>query len=183
MPRDSSPAELSPLERTARWVEAQAEQTYELPRPPSPRTSIQTSSSYRTTTSSSEDGSPKSPLAPPIISPFAMPAAHVPYATQRPRYDSRSRRASLPFPQSPPGSGYPAPLEVVPPRRDVPEDKQVSRARPLSRRERCTSEATQTPRPSIRKQRRPSLIEQIISLGVPGQRRSSREESVRRGQT
>ncbi|KAI0828890.1 hypothetical protein BC628DRAFT_1417281 [Trametes gibbosa] len=183
MPRDSSPAELSPLERTARWVEAQAGQTYEQPRPPSPRPSVQTSSSSYRTTSSSSDSYSKSPLAPPIITAFAMPAAHVPHITQRPRYDSRSRRASLPFPQSPPGSGYPVPLEVVTPRKDAVEDNQVSSDRALSRSERCTSEATQTPRPSLRKQRRPSLIEQIISLGVPTQRRSSREESVRRGQT
>ncbi|KAI0368829.1 hypothetical protein BV20DRAFT_968589 [Pilatotrama ljubarskyi] len=157
MPRDASPPELSPLERTALWVQAQAEQTYEQPSPPLPaRASIQTSSSYRTT--SSDESYAKSPLAP-IHNPYAMPAASVP---QRPRYDSRSRRSSLPFPQSPPGSGYPVPLEVASPRRVEAEDKK-------------------TPRPSIRKQRRPSLIDQIISLGAPSQRR--REDSGRRGQT
>ncbi|KAI0640028.1 hypothetical protein C8Q77DRAFT_1225918 [Trametes polyzona] len=185
MPRDSSPPELSPSDRTALWVQAQAGQTYDHSRPPSPaRASIQTSSSYRTTaTSSSEEGYFRSPVAPAITS-HAMPPATS--QTQRPKYDSRSRRASMPFPQSPPGSGYPVPLEVASPRREASESsKQVSRGKPLSRPERCPSEATvQTAppsRPSLRKQRRPSLIDQIISLGMPSQRR--REESGRRGQT
>ncbi|KAI8990616.1 hypothetical protein BD414DRAFT_484197 [Trametes punicea] len=159
MPRTASPPELSPLERTALWVQAQAEQTYEQPRPPSPaRASSQTSSSYRTTYSS-EESSWMSPAAPPLTTRYATPAANVP---QRPRYDSRSRRSSLPFPQSPPGSGYPVPLEVAAPRRTEAEDKQPSR-------------------PSIRKQRRPSLIEQLITLGAPSQRR--REDSGRKGRT
>ncbi|KAI0660693.1 hypothetical protein C8Q70DRAFT_68573 [Cubamyces menziesii] len=159
MPRSASPSELSPLERTALWVQAQAQQSYDQSRPSTPtRTSIQTSSSNRTT-SSTEESYLKSPVAPPLISPYAMPAASL---TQRPRYDSRSRRASLPFPQSPPGSGYPVPLEVASPRRPEAEDKKI-------------------PRPSLRKQRRPSLIEQIITLGTPSQRR--REDSGKKGQT
>ncbi|KAI0334314.1 hypothetical protein GY45DRAFT_1318312 [Cubamyces sp. BRFM 1775] len=162
MPRSASPSELSPLERTALWVQAQAQQSYDQSRPSTPtRTSVQTSSSYRTT-SSSEESYLKSPVAPPLISPYVMPAASL---AQRPRYDSRSRRASLPFPQSPPGSGYPVPLEVASPRRPEAEDKKFE----------------QTPRPSLRKQRRPSLIEQIITLGTPSQRR--REDSVKKGQT
>ncbi|TFK87595.1 hypothetical protein K466DRAFT_490500 [Polyporus arcularius HHB13444] len=77
--------------------------------------------------------------------------------TQRPRYDSRSRRSSLPFPQSPPGSGYPMPLEVASPRSES-EDRKASKLSKLA----------------PPKQRRPSLVEQIISIGSPGQRR--REE-------
>ncbi|KAI0778790.1 hypothetical protein BD413DRAFT_465136 [Trametes elegans] len=173
MPRHSSPPDLSPLQRTARWVEAQAEQAYDHPRPPSPRrASVHPSSSYRTT-SSSDDSYPKSP----VTTPYAMPAANV---SQRPLYDARSRRASLPFPQSPPGSGYPLPLEVAAPRRAEPEEKKVSSARlvasPLE-----DNNSPQIPRPSLRKQRRPSLIEQLISFSAPSQRR--REESGRRGQT
>ncbi|OJT14404.1 hypothetical protein TRAPUB_9045 [Trametes pubescens] len=121
MPRDASPHELSSSERTALWVQAQAEQSYEQPRPPSTRASIQTSSSYRTT-SSSEESYLKSPVAVPVVSPYGVPPASM-SQTQRPRYDSRSRRASMPFPQSPPGSGYPVPLVVATPRRAEPEDK------------------------------------------------------------
>ncbi|KAI0673752.1 hypothetical protein C8Q78DRAFT_1076725 [Trametes maxima] len=163
MPRSTSPAELSPHERTALWVRAQANQAYEHPRPPSPtRASIQTSSSYRTT-SSSEESYQRSPVMPSAISPYATQGSST--LPPRPRYDAHSRRASLPFPQSPPGSGYPVPLEVA-----------------LPRHAKAEADEKQTPRPSLRKQRRPSLIEQIISLGSPSQRRS-REESVRRGQT
>ncbi|KAI0652475.1 hypothetical protein C8Q79DRAFT_922915 [Trametes meyenii] len=123
MPRSTSPAELSPHERTALWVRAQANQAYEHPRPPSPtRASIQTSSSYRTT-SSSEESYQKSPVMPSMISPYAMQGSST--LPPRPRYDARSRRASLPFPQSPPGSGYPVPLEVVSPRRAEAEEKQA----------------------------------------------------------
>lgn len=179
MPRDASPHELSSSERTALWVQEQASQAYEQPRPPSPRTSIQTSSSYRTT-SSSEESYLKSPVAVPVVSPYGVPPASM-SQTQRPRYDARSRRASMPFPQSPPGSGYPVPLVVATPRRAGPEENKVSSDEPLPRPERYSSKALQTPRPSIRKQRRPSLIEQIISLGAPSQRR--REDSGRRGET
>ncbi|RPD82266.1 hypothetical protein L226DRAFT_528454 [Lentinus tigrinus ALCF2SS1-7] len=162
MPRDASPPELSSLERTALWVQAQtafAQPSAETsPLSPS-RSSKTTDSSYRTTMSS--DGVSLKPSLARSSSMQQSTHTRPPSAknNQRPRYDSRTRRSSLPFPQSPPGSGYPIPLEVAAPH---PPESEVRKS--------------PTPRPSLRKQRRPSLIEQIISIGSPGQRR--REEPV-----
>ena len=131
MPRDQSPPELSPLQRTALWVQAQAALAppYAESQPPSPaRSSTKTSSSYRTTTSSDETS-----LKPSLARTSSMqqqPSTHKrapsTTATHRPQYDSRSRRSSLPFPQSPPGSGYPMALDVAPPRRPEGEDRKAS---------------------------------------------------------
>ncbi|OBZ79953.1 hypothetical protein A0H81_01556 [Grifola frondosa] len=113
MQREDSPP-LTPLERTARWVEAQAAQSHHDSPPPSPadRSSTQASSSNRTTTSS-EQSIPRHPMA---ISPTTLlPSTSV----RRQRADSRARGALQPFPQSPPGSGYPVPLEVAPPRAEA----------------------------------------------------------------
>ncbi|KAH9932020.1 uncharacterized protein BXZ73DRAFT_77545 [Epithele typhae] len=158
MPRPPSPP-LSPHERTALWVQAQAAQAYAHDQhsqhsPVSPaRSSTKTESTHRTTQSSDAVSYQHQP-------PSLMRAASLQQSssstrppkardTQRPRYDSRTRRSSLPFPQSPPGSGYPVQLEICPPR----------------------SPSTRTPRPSLRKERRPSLIDQLISFGTPSIRR------------
>ncbi|KAI0720083.1 hypothetical protein C8T65DRAFT_634810 [Cerioporus squamosus] len=177
MPRDASPPELSSLERTALWVQAQAmlAQSSSQTSPPSPARSSKTTSSYRTTMSS--DGVSLKPSLARSSSMQQSTHTRPPSAktTQRPRYDSRTRRSSLPFPQSPPGSGYPVPLEVASPRRSESDDRKASYllklAPPLDAKS-CPQSST--PRPSLRKQRRPSLIDQIISIGSPGQRR--REE-------
>ncbi|KAI0800649.1 hypothetical protein C8Q74DRAFT_432021 [Fomes fomentarius] len=167
MQRAPSPPELTPHERTALWIQAQASlaaQTYADSQPPSPaRSSTKTSSSYRNTTSS-EETSLKPSLTRTSTSMHHSTHTRAPSAstTQRPRYDSRSRKSSHPFPVSPPGSGYPMPLEVHPPRQQESEGRK-----------------TPVPRPPLRKQRRPSLVEQIISIASPGQRR--RADSVKKG--
>ncbi|RDX51170.1 hypothetical protein OH76DRAFT_355533 [Lentinus brumalis] len=174
MPRDASPPELSSLERTALWVQTQAAFSSQAS-PSSPARSSQTTSSYRTTMSSDRVS-----LKPSLARSSSMqqsthtrpPSAKT---TQRPRYDSRSRRSSLPFPQSPPGSGYTMPLEVASPHRSESEDRKASKLSKLAPPFDAKScPQSSTPRPSLRKQRRPSLVEQIISIGSPGQRR--REE-------
>ena len=179
MPRDASPPELSSLERTALWVQAQAayaQSSAETSSPPSPSRSSKTTSSHRTTMSS--DGVSMKPSLGRSSSMQQSTHTRPPSAktTQRPRYDSRTRRSSLPFPQSPPGSGYPIPLEVATPRPPESEDRKASRLSKLAPPFDAKScPQSSTPRPSLRKQRRPSLIEQIISIGSPGRRR--REES------
>jgi len=61
-------------------------------------------------------------------------------------------RLQLPFPQSPPGSGYPMALQVAPPR--SPEIQEGSRS------------GIKVSKPVLTRKRRPSLIEQIKSLAV-----------------
>ena len=179
MPRPPSPPDLSPLERTALWVQAQAAQSYardsQLPSPARSSATTQTTATNRTTASS--DAVSLKPTSLARSSSMQQPSTRStrpPSATttQRPRYDSRARRSSLPFPQSPPGSGYPVQLEVAPRRPESTEPKASIfpfAARPADTKSRL--QAPPTPRPSLRKQRRPSLIEQIISIGTPSTRR------------
>ena len=135
------------LERTALWIQAQDSLRVHHPQfsppPPSPtRSSTKTSSTYRSTTSSSEAMSFKPPFSNPISvqrsSHIPPPSVRAPStrthprapstSTQRPLHESRTRRSSLPFPVSPPGSGYPVAMEVAAPRRPVTEgeDKKAS---------------------------------------------------------
>ena len=192
MPRPPSPPELSPLERTALWVQAQAAQSYARdPQPPSPArssTTTKTTSSYRTTASSDAVSLKPTSLVRSSSMQHQTPStrsARPPSAsaTHRPRYDSRARRSSLPFPQSPPGSGYPVQLEVAAPRRPESEEPKASITPPPVRRLQADASSrpqAQTPRPSLRKQRRPSLIEQIIIFGTPGTRRKEEPGGSRR---
>ncbi|GBE88827.1 hypothetical protein SCP_1402340 [Sparassis crispa] len=106
---------LMALERTARWVEMQAAESDHAPRPPSPSSTRQ-SPSTRTTTTSDRKSLPQHP-SPPNPAP-SMPRRHS---------DAPAKSAALlPFPQSPPGSGYPMSLEMGPPRADVDSDKASS---------------------------------------------------------
>ncbi|KAH8070766.1 hypothetical protein BXZ70DRAFT_775421 [Cristinia sonorae] len=152
----------SPLERTALWVEAQTQQSYaDASPPPSPTSSIMKNSSSpsstppqsnRTTASSEQSiatasstarrrGPPPSPSAASAMRPFPIT---VPSSSN---VHTLGTQRQLPFPQSPPGTGYPMALEVVPPRVEA---------------ERSQSKAS---RPSMVKKRRPSLLGRISSLG------------------
>ncbi|TBU62601.1 hypothetical protein BD310DRAFT_918761 [Dichomitus squalens] len=165
------------FERTALWVRAQAtQQTFHSPSTPpslgrSSNTTTKTSSTYRTTTSSEATSlkpslsypvptiQPSSHHAPPSTRAPPSTHTHAPsMSTHRPQHDSHTRHSSLPFPQSPPGSGYPVAMDVAVPRRPTAdgEDKKL-------------------PRLPSRKERRPSLIEQIKHLGTPGPRRRDAE--------
>lgn len=188
MPRPPSPPQLSPLERTALWVQAQAALSYAPhPQPPSPaRSSTKTESSYRTT-ASSEAVSFKPPSlarSPSMQNQSTSTRPPSATATHRPRYDSRTRRSSLPFPQSPPGSGYPVQLEVAQPPRPESQVPKASHAPYISSPADASSppQAPPTPRSSLslRKQRRPSLIEHIISFGTPGSRRKEEPGAPRK---
>ncbi|OCH93990.1 hypothetical protein OBBRIDRAFT_789694 [Obba rivulosa] len=138
--RDLAPL-ISSLERTARWVETQAGQTYEdLPRsspsssltrlPPSPISNRTTTSSDQTATTQSSG-----PGVRPVPPAFGSSMQNVPSAR------SHQTGPSFPFPQSPPGSGFPVQLEIAPPRAD----------------------GSKVPRPPTKK-RRPSLIDHFRNL-------------------
>ncbi|KIP05945.1 hypothetical protein PHLGIDRAFT_19578 [Phlebiopsis gigantea 11061_1 CR5-6] len=149
--------------RTVEWVEQQSAVRYSSVRydpPPSPTlpssstvSMSRTSSSTTRTTSGSEQsfagqstlkrrGVPPSPS---LMNPVPSPITPV---------SSSSHERAFPFPQSPPGSGYPMVLQVDPPRVDT--------VRPT--------------RPSLLKKRRPSLVDQVKSFGsssVPWKRDDS----------
>ncbi|TCD69537.1 hypothetical protein EIP91_007160 [Steccherinum ochraceum] len=144
----------SPLERTALWVEAQSRESYDhASPPPSPTSSSMKGSSSspasnRTTASSEQSfsstmqrrGPPPSPSAATTMRPFPT------YAPSSSNVYPQSPQRHA-FPQSPPGTGYPMMLQVVPPRAEA---------------ERTQSKAS---RPSFAKKRRPSLLNKITSLG------------------
>lgn len=133
-------------ERTKRWVEAQARQTsYEEPSPPPspppvpraspPRTPSKEPSSNRTTASSDQSmlhRAVPTPLPTPLSPASPTSSGHLIHA---PSTRSRGRgrgvmgsRLPMPFPQSPPGSGYPMILEVGPPRVEVPLQRSRSQS-------------------------------------------------------
>lgn len=175
--RDSYASSGFSFERTAMWVEAQARQSYNSSSasspPPTPSsTSTHALPSNRTTASSEQELtrtiSRRRAVAPPPPSPSypypssttpfpvaPAPSSPYPFPSQGPSQSkhTRSHRSDsvrMPFPQGPPGSGYPLMLEVGPPR---PEADHGSRGK--------------SSRPSIVKKRRPSLLGQIKSLGAP----------------
>ncbi|CAL1712460.1 unnamed protein product [Somion occarium] len=160
-PFDDVPS--SNLERTARWVEAQARQTYD-DSPSSPSSSTKQPSSNRTTTSSDQSMLHR---AIPLPSPLQLPPTQSP---QMQAQRSRGRKASidirtpLPFPQSPPGSGYPVMLDVDPPRAVAGLERTRSHSQNQSKQ-------GSIPRPTYAKKRRPSLLGQIIALGTPSSTR------------
>ncbi|KAI1793124.1 hypothetical protein LXA43DRAFT_283024 [Ganoderma leucocontextum] len=162
------------LERTALWIQAQDSLKVQHPlfssASSSPaRSSTKTSSTYRSTTSSEATS-----LKPSLGKATSMqrsshrppPSTRAPSthtrapstSTQRPLHDSRTQRSMLPFPVSPAGSGYPVAMEVAAPRRPIAEgeDKKMLRL-------------------PVRKDRRPSLLDQIKQLGTPGHRRRDSE--------
>ena len=183
-------------ERTALWVRAQStQQVFHSPStPPSlgrSSTTTKSASTHRTTTSSeamslrpslSHTAPTMQPSThPPPPSTRATPSTHTrapSTSTHRPRYDSRTRHSSFPFPQSPPGSGYPVAMDVAVPRRQMAEAEEKQASRNTSSEiasDRCDHGRLQLPRPPFRKERRPSLIEQIKHLGTPGHRRRDSE--------
>lgn len=122
--------------RTAHWVEAQASQSYtrspDSPSPPPSPPPFDTSSLSNRTTTSSDQSFVRYPPA--LVPPFHPSMSSAPLPTLRrthQRVNSHSNPHSpLPFPQSPPGSGYPMPLQVAPPRAvregELPYGKMVS---------------------------------------------------------
>ena len=126
---------LTSLERTARWVEEQSRVDYVESSIPS-RSSASTTNTLPSnrTTSSSEQSIPLSrqrTLPPPIShadliasqSSTPVPAARVVSKTEsRPR-TLRHSRPRIPFPQGPPGSGFPLLLKQDPPRSENGESR------------------------------------------------------------
>ncbi|KAL4247591.1 hypothetical protein ABKN59_007732 [Abortiporus biennis] len=162
----------SNLARTQLWVDSQASVKYSPPPSPSQSSLINPnggtpSSSNRTTASSEQSisaiprrrGVPPSPLnlnPIPTSSRTIIPQSSIP-PTPPPKLGRSSsvrhqerQLPPLPFPQSPPGSGYPMILQVAPPRADA---QGSNRGKP--------------PRTTLVRKRRPSLISQIMSIGSP----------------
>lgn len=117
----------SHCDRTAEWVAAQANAVYDpVSQPPSPILAATTMSqrtphSNRTTVSSEQsigasETSRHRDRHPSLsqLSPVPNYAASVPHHVITTREQTR-----FAFPQSPPGSGYPLMLEVIPPRADT----------------------------------------------------------------
>ncbi|KAK7690279.1 hypothetical protein QCA50_006934 [Cerrena zonata] len=88
-------------------------------------------------------------------------SGHVQAHSMRSRGRGRERggttRPPLPFPQSPPGSGYPMVLEIGPPR----VEPQLQRSRSQSQGGHSKQESIS--RPTYVKKRRPSLLGQLIA--------------------
>lgn len=176
MDSEQSSSRVDKRHRTAEWVREQTTQVYAPPPPSSSSTSSPTSMSRRTssnrTTSSSEQSvaGPSSahrhrgvPPSPSHTSPFPSPTASgLSWDTQR----------GLPFPQSPPGSGYPCALEVAAPRAE-PERVSLGRSSDRDAYSRCIAALAQPRRPSILKKRRPSLVDHVrsySSMTIPWKR-------------
>lgn len=133
----------SSYERTARWVEEQSRVNYYSESSTPSRSSASTSTSNtlpsnRTTSSSDQSMQPSRqrtlPPHPSLADPIPFPSStSVPHARILSRTESRSRTARFdrpknPFPQGPPGSGYPILLRRDPPRSENGESQsQVSR--------------------------------------------------------
>ena len=132
MDRTTNTSEQTHHSRTAQWVAAQADEVYDPVRsqPPSPVLAMATvrypRDSKRTTASSEQSiatTSTSAPrrqrdrqgsLPPPYAGPVTNYSAALPHHTVR--ETPRGERRRMPFPQSPPGSGYPLMLQVDPPR-------------------------------------------------------------------
>lgn len=136
-------------DRTLEWVEQQSAMRYSPPAydPPPSTVAPAPSSVSRTHSSSTRTNSfsEQSSAGPSTNRRRAMPPSPshtnpVPHTLARaPSHEQRV----LPFPQSPPGTGYPMAMEVAAPRIETP--------RPT--------------RPSLLKKRRPSIAEQVKSFG------------------
>jgi len=141
------------LDRTAQWVEAQAAETYDESPPPSPSPSPERCSQSNRTTVSSDQS---------FASPSTLVLPHLTARMQHTNQREDTRAAStLPFPRSPPGSGYPVPLKRAPPRADRQED------------------GTKTAGPP-KKKRTSSLLESIKAFSTPSVQ-WRREETAKRG--
>ncbi|KAF9812847.1 hypothetical protein IEO21_05947 [Rhodonia placenta] len=121
----------SALDRTTQWVQAQAAETYDdVSPPPLPQLDSNSPEQYpqsnRNTSSSGQSFA--TPPAPVQFSPIASTSMQ----RSRPRKESNAT-GMLPFPRSPPGSGYPMPLEMDPPRAEA-QGQEGKRGRPKYKR-------------------------------------------------
>ncbi|GJE85412.1 hypothetical protein PsYK624_014910 [Phanerochaete sordida] len=136
------PKKAQKQDRTHEWVEQQSSMRYS-PRaydPPPASVAVSAPGSVsRTHSSSTTTFSEQSSAGPSTLRRRAPPS---PSHTNSVPASPHEQRV-LPFPQSPPGSGYPMVMQVAAPRVEAP--------RPT--------------RPSLLKKRRPSIAEQVKSFG------------------